>query len=833
VCILPGATSASASAPLYSGDGPRPGPDILYAPPAVAAQLQNRPGSVWTATPTLVSGTTAYRDGEFLYQDWIYDDHGAAGGFTCCRDGASGNVPGSTDGTGGGNGGENIISPRYGTYTYPQDAMYAANAADLVELRVKPLADATGLRVTLNSLTPAAAAAGVVAFSVALAAPDATTHAYPAATAFPHGAGAVASADAFLTVQVKSTGAFAEIKQGATATSLPAPLVDVTRQQVEVLIPHTTWDPGTRKIRMTAGTGVWDPTGSAYLTPAADSTATQPGGVGHPSGSPSAFFNIAFRDTRQGNPNSETFHPLGQWNNPLTSTLAHPTWWRDLAQGDALGTGDISAFHADVDFARMSDPSPAVHNDDSAIPTTGAMNRILASHFSFGQGIDFSQESGSPSCNATAGKPCNPRYLGTLQPYAVFIPAVKPAGGYGITLQPHALSANYNQYYDTANQSQFGNRGSIVVTGEARGPDGWYYGPAGADPFEIWADTAAHFPLDPGFVNISGFSMGGYASFKLGAEYPDLFASVMTTVGVPGVGIWVPPTESTSNPSGGGQSLTYEMLQAFRNVPIMIWNSVGDELVNYPSAAVQAQKFDSLGYRYQWYSFAVPPLFPVFPEHIGLGANDQYQPAADFLGHTRVDRDPAHVSYVLNPKMDFPQFGMVGDHAYWLSGLRIRDGSGDAPRGTIDVRSQGLGTGDPVPSATQHGAGVLTGGSYPGGIAYTSQGIDWGPVPSTPVADVLDIQAANVTDVTVNVSRARVDCAVKLNVTSDGPLTVHLPACGKTVTLGPSAGAGAPSMLPLTAAPGGWAAWLPVGAVVVAALVVIGRRKRGSLRPGS
>src|SRR6185312_3588463 len=55
----------------------RPGPDILYAPPARAPQLQN--AAPWQAPPILVSGAQAYRDGEWLYQDFLFDDHGALG----------------------------------------------------------------------------------------------------------------------------------------------------------------------------------------------------------------------------------------------------------------------------------------------------------------------------------------------------------------------------------------------------------------------------------------------------------------------------------------------------------------------------------------------------------------------------------------------------------------------------------------------------------------------------------------------------------------------------------------------------------------------------------
>src|SRR5581483_2151122 len=55
-------------------DGVAPGPDILYRPPARAPQLENT--GVWRAAPTMVCLTSAYRRGEFLYQDCLWDDHG-------------------------------------------------------------------------------------------------------------------------------------------------------------------------------------------------------------------------------------------------------------------------------------------------------------------------------------------------------------------------------------------------------------------------------------------------------------------------------------------------------------------------------------------------------------------------------------------------------------------------------------------------------------------------------------------------------------------------------------------------------------------------------------
>src|SRR5436853_4445187 len=129
------ATAATAdAASLYTGPGPRPGPAILYRGAARSPQLAN--AGIWKAQPILVSGTTAYRRGEFLYQDYLYDDNGA-------RQTPDPNDPRSAG---------NLFSKPNGTYTYPTSSTYANNAADFVELRVKPLKTSTAFRVSLNTL---------------------------------------------------------------------------------------------------------------------------------------------------------------------------------------------------------------------------------------------------------------------------------------------------------------------------------------------------------------------------------------------------------------------------------------------------------------------------------------------------------------------------------------------------------------------------------------------------------------------------------------------------------------------------------------------------------
>jgi len=733
VAVLVGAPPAAADPrSLYQGPGPRPGPDVLYAPPADAPQLQNT--GVWQAPPILVSGAAAYRRGEFLYQDWIYDDHGARG----ARDPEDPRA------------GDDTFSAPNGTYTYPRDdARYGQNAADLVELRIRPLADATAFRLTYNTLLDPE----VVATTIALG--DS-----PAPVPFPHGAGARTRAELFLTVH----GATADLRRAAgDAPVAPAPAVSVDRErrQVEIRVPRAAWDPGRGQVRVGAATGLWDTAAGRYLRPQPAASPTTPGGSGALP-APPAFFNVAFRFEMR---DSEGTPAPDEEDLPLveraSSAVADTAWWRDRQQAAALRDGDLSRFHAVVDFGRLADGA----GDESRVPQAGVINRILPSRFEPRQGVDFNRE-------CTSADACEGQLLGRLQPYAIYVPRrPQPAEGWPLTLLLHSLGANYNQFSGSRNQSQFADRarGSIVMTPAGRGPDGWYYDLAGADTFEVWADIARVYRLDPERTTIAGYSMGGYGSYKLATQFPDLFARGQPTVGPPTLGI---STTARDSAGGGPRSSTFFMLPSLRHVPFSMWVGSTDELVPISGTTAQAQGFDDLGYRYEFRVFTPGT-------HLTLAAHDQYGPAAAFLGDAQVVRDPPRVTYVVNPTMDFPRVGTVADHAYWLSGLRVRDRSGEAPRATVDVRSEGFGAGDPAALPTQRDAGTLPGGNL-GTLTFARQAREWGPAPPEPRRDRLTIRATNLARVTIDPRRARVTCRAELEVDSDGPLIVELAGCGRT-----------------------------------------------------
>src|SRR4051794_10467008 len=219
-----------------------------------------------------------------------------------------------------------------------------------------------------------------------------------------------------------------------------------------------------------------------------------------------------------------------------------------------------------------------------------------------------------------------------------------------------------------------------------------------------------------------------------------------------------------------------------------MWNNNGDELANDALYNSTVAKLDSLGYRYELDAFrpcANPACSPLFPNHLQLAVNDQYQPAADFLGNAIVERNPSHVTYVLDEARNHVKLGLVGDHAYWVSGLKLRDagqrGATGDPTGQIDAVSHGFGASDRAASVTQPGVGQLEGGNL-GPVQFTSRVKTWAPPTPGPRANAIDVNATNLSKASIDVKRAGVDCSVKVNVTSDGPIAIALPGCNRTVS---------------------------------------------------
>ncbi len=717
--LVVGASLPAAAAPTGATPVPRPGPAALYAPPATTPVLSNADG--WDAPPTMVSGTAVATDGEFVYTDYLYDDHGADT-VPPPGVGAAVDTRPPTSST--------PFSAPTGDLVYPTDGdRYGYDAADLLELRVEDRADALAVRVTLNTmLVPDATA---VAIGI-----DADERTTTGVDDWGHGIGSLGELGL---EHVLYTDGEQAVLDGTPVTVA----TDTTRNQLDLRIPHAVLDPGEAAWRLYAVTGIADGQGG-FVAPAPTPSATAPGG--DPTASAPPVFNVAFRYEADGD------EPMGVAPpDAIGSRSATYGTWREDAQAKALAARDISAFAADVDFGAL-----AAGHTSSNVPDHGFTDRLYVASTDLGEGVADQR----------------PWFLNRIQPYGLYVPeGVDPDTPTPLTVVLHSMGANYNQFQAASPHTYTelaDERGSIAITPEGRGPDGFYHDTAELDTFEVWATVARMFALDPDATTITGYSMGGYGTYRLVGRYPDLFARAFPVVGPPEEGaVLLAGNEQTGGYTDGTVDPTTDttpLVPSFRNVPVLAWYGSADELVPLSSALTHMQAFDDAGLRYEQDVFS--------SDHLALALRDEWGRGRDFLGDARVDHDPAHVSFGLLPASDDPDLGLVADHAYWVAGVTVRDGADTAGTGVVDAVSDAFGQGAPEVARDQGG------GSDP--LPYASRSLTWTAVPDAAPAPTLHLDLTNIATVTADLDRARIDTAAPavasaaVEVTTDGPTTVTL-----------------------------------------------------------
>jgi predicted esterase len=119
---------------------------------------------------------------------------------------------------------------------------------------------------------------------------------------------------------------------------------------------------------------------------------------------------------------------------------------------------------------------------------------------------------------------------GTLQPYAIYVPAGANSRSPLIVLlhglqqtEVELLSAPYlHQLADATN--------AIVVAPWGRGIYD-YAPPASGDVYQIAGDVRAAFGLSPHRVFLAGYSMGGFTVYKIAPMHPEIWSGVMSVSG--------------------------------------------------------------------------------------------------------------------------------------------------------------------------------------------------------------------------------------------------------------------------------------------------------------
>jgi hypothetical protein len=756
----------SGSLPSTYAGGTRPGPDVLYAPPPTAPQLASSDASHFRAAPLLVSGTEAYAAGEYLYQGYLYADHGG------------GKVGGGP-------------SNYAGSLTYPTAIdRYGNNAANLVEFRVSTLDPANVVyRFTLNTLLAPDTTIVTLAY-------DTDRDAKTGCARLPHdpmqaGHDGFAGTDQVLTTWGMGAD-YAVCQNGTWSMTQVTVNEDMTARQFTVTVPRATSNPsGTWGA--TVATGLYDGQGG-WLQPVQTADQSHPGGAGS-NGPHNGIFDLGFRFDEPAS--SSTTLPLfsGVGDGP------------DQRQGAALLADQPLTYQHSIDFAALSAGASR-----SSVPTTGTQVRIFASRLNLGQGVDSTNHD-----------------IGQLQSYVVTIPeSYRPGRRLPFMMALHAATDHYWQYVGSQGLRDWSDgHGQIVATPEAHGTDLFYRNIAEYDVFEVWNDVARHFALDPQRTVFYGYSMGGVGTHWICSLYPDLCGKAYEVVGGAYSTAWAPPFKANTN---WDQNLMV-WLENVRHVPILdVYATAGE----YGDAAVltaenltpkvpfENEGLHELGYRYE------AEYYPV-GEHLTIaGAGYRVPREVPFLNDTRVERDPAHVTFSYLPVTDNPSLGLVHDHAYWVSGLKLHgpnmqppllpqpvvdatsgylQDADNAPKASVDAVSAAFGEGDPSTSS------VAGGGVGPAFLPYTTYGQTWNDAPQTPKTNQLRVSLTNVGSVTFDVRQARLDPNHRLQVpvSTSTPTSLTLAGSfqsGSTVTIDGVA-------VPVVQSPSGITVDAPEGAHVI------------------
>ena len=223
--------------------------------------------------------------------------------------------------------------------------------------------------------------------------------------------------------------------------------VDKDRRQIEVRVPHGAWNPGTSTVRLAAGVGLWDKGAGTYLAPAPGRGRDPSWRRGH-SGRASGVLQRRL-------PRATSRYPDGAQRRRRRRRTRRGG--ATPQQGAALASGDITTLHADVDFGKLA----AGVSDDSGVPKTGPIDRILASHFETAQGVDHTVNC-LPAAPAAAASTARASTRATCSPTRSTSrrrPSRRRATG--MTLLLHSLGApTTTSSPSSVNQSQFGERGA-------------------------------------------------------------------------------------------------------------------------------------------------------------------------------------------------------------------------------------------------------------------------------------------------------------------------------------------------------------------------------------
>lgn len=119
----------------------------------------------------------------------------------------------------------------------------------------------------------------------------------------------------------------------------------------------------------------------------------------------------------------------------------------------------------------------------------------------------------------------------TLQPFRVYVPSsYDGTKAYPLVIALHGMGGDENSYFDAYGKGAFASEaekhGYLVACPKGRKPASMYLGDAERDVMDVLAEMMRAYRVDPDRVYITGHSMGGFGTWSVAMNHPEVFAAI-------------------------------------------------------------------------------------------------------------------------------------------------------------------------------------------------------------------------------------------------------------------------------------------------------------------
>lgn len=249
---------------------------------------------------------------------------------------------------------------------------------------------------------------------------------------------------------------------------------------------------------------------------------------------------------------------LGKRNSPLLAALAAAEYKATMI--DLVNAGQMSVVRTDLKAAIAEANAMLDQIAKNENPLTAKRGDV---HWAYHSAVDDS-----------------------FQPYRFFVPANYDAKKkWPLVVALHGMGGDENSFFASYNNGEIKRiaeaRGYLVVCPKGRAPASMYMGAAETDVIDVLKAMKRDYSIDDDRVYLMGHSMGGYGSWSVAVNHPDLFAAIGPI-------------------AGGGQPLVMMGLKKIAHVPWIVIHGDKDPTVSVEESRKMVKAGEALGIKIKY-----------------------------------------------------------------------------------------------------------------------------------------------------------------------------------------------------------------------------------------